>query len=420
MKTFFLIAAIGICQTACLAQNSGEHAFISNNFRFAGQQFTAMLQDIRKKDTLFPRTADSSGKPVLTNRYDWTSGFFPGSLWYTWEYTKDKTLRDAAEQWMNALAPVQYFSGHHDVGFMMYCSYGNAYRITGNTQYRDILVQTAKSLCKRYDHRIGSIKSWNTFVSGKTKTTYHFPVIIDNMMNLELLFFASRVTGDTMFRHIAVRHALTAMINHVRPDYSAYHVICYDSAGNVLARETAQGYADNSAWARGEAWGIYGFTMTYRETKDPRFLATACGMADFFLHHNNLPADKVPYWDFNVGQPGYTPHFNYPAAAFAATPRDASAAAIVASALFELSTYPCPHKKAYYNAAVAILHTLAGPAYRAKSATNAGFLLQHSVGNMPAHAEIDVPLVYADYYFLEALHRYNELATSGKLQTARP
>jgi unsaturated chondroitin disaccharide hydrolase len=296
---------------------------------------------------------------------------------------------------------------------MMYCSYGNAFRLTHNAQYRDILVQSAKSLSKRYDEKVGSIKSWDKYVSGKTKTTYRFPVIMDNMMNLELLFFASRVTGDTMYRHIAIRHAENAMKNHVRPDYGSYHVVCYDSAGNILAREAAQGYADNSTWARGEAWGIYGFTMVYRETKDKRFLTTACGMADFFLHHKNLPADKIPYWDFNAGEPGYAPHFRYPA--FAVTPRDASAAAITASALLELSGYPCKNKTEYYNAAVAILHALAGPAYRAKAGANAGFLLEHSVGNMPAHSEINAPLVYADYYFLEALHRYKEIAASHKL-----
>jgi chondroitin AC lyase len=325
-------------------------------------------------------------------------------------YTKDTAFENAAKQWTDKLEPLKSFTQHHDLGFMMYCSYGNAYRLSGSPAYKDILVQAAKSLSTRFNPVAGSIKSWNSFKSWHGNKTYLFPVIIDNMMNLELLFFASKVTRDTSFRHIAIRHALTAMKNQIRTDFSSYHVVCYDSVtGKVEGRETAQGYADNSTWARGQAWGIYGFTMTYRETKDKRFLNTAQGMADWFINNKNLPEDKIPYWDFNANETGYTPGINSNALKMTTKPRDASAAAITASALLELSTYPGKKAASYRQTAIAILHSLASPAYRAQVGANGNFLLMHSVGSIPNNNEIDVPLVYADYYFIEALKRYRRL-----------
>lgn len=280
----------------------------------------------------------------------------------------------------------------------------------------DILVQSARSLSTRFNSVTGCIKSWNTFKSWHGNKTYNFPVIIDNMMNLELLFFAAEVTGDTSFRHVAVTHALNTMANQVRKDYSSYHVVCYDTiTGKVSGQETAQGYADNSTWSRGHAWGVYGFTMVYRKTKDLRFLKTAQGMADFFIHHKNLPADKIPYWDFNAGEKGYIPGINSNAKNVTKPYRDASAAAIVASALLELSTYSGAKGKEYRNVAIKILHSLASPAYRSPVRSNGNFLLMHSVGSIPHNGEIDVPLVYADYYFLEALSRYDQLLKGNNL-----
>lgn len=388
-----------------------EDEFIRSNFSFAEQQLKFMLKDAKyRKDLAFPRTINAEGKMVTTDMYDWTPGFFPGSLWYAYEYTKDKQLKEQAVTWTEKLEPLKDFTRHHDLGFMVYCSYGNAYRITGNTAYRDILVQAARSLSTRFNKATGSIKSWNGFKSWHGNKIYNFPVIIDNMMNLELLFFASKTTGDTSFRHIAVSHAEHAMQNQVRPDYSSYHVVCYDTlTGKVLARETAQGYADNSTWSRGQAWGIYGFTMVYRETKDPRFLRTAEGMADWFLDHKNLPEDKIPYWDFNVQEPGFTPGVNSNANRVTTRYRDASAAAITASALFELAGYTKGKEDKYRKAAIKILHSLASPAYRAPEGKNGNFMLMHSVGSIPHNSEIDVPLVYADYYFVEALQRYRDI-----------
>ncbi len=388
-----------------------EKDFVDGNFGYARTQLKHMLKETAGPDSLaFPRTIDKTGKLATTGIYDWTPGFFPGSLWYAYEYTRDPELLRQAARWTEKLAPLRDFTGHHDLGFMVYCSYGNAYRLTGRKEYRNVLVGAARSLATRFNSKAGSIKSWNAFKSWHGQQRYYFPVIVDNLMNLELLFFAARETGDTSLRHIAVTHADQARKNQVRPDYSSYHVVCYDTiTGKVLARETAQGYADNSTWARGQAWGIYGFTMIYRETKAARFLQTAEGMADWFLGNKNLPADGVPYWDFNVGQEGYQPGKRSNAGKVALKYRDASAAAITASALFELSGYVHPAKaEKYRQAAVKMLHTLAGPAYRAPVGANGNFLLMHSVGSIPHNGEIDVPLVYADYYFLEALHRYGK------------
>ncbi|MCF3108242.1 glycoside hydrolase family 88 protein [Niabella sp. CC-SYL272] len=395
--------------------------FVEDNMTYARQMLgmqlkVADLQFAAPKGA-YPRTTDKNGKLVTTSMYDWTPGFFPGNLWYAYEYSKDETLKKEALRWTEKMEPLKTFTEHHDLGFMMYCSYGNAYRLTHNPAYKEILVQSARSLATRFDPRVGSIKSWNRFVSWHGNKTYYYPVIVDNLMNLELLFFASEVSGDTTYRHVAVTHARNAMKNQVRPDYSTYHVVCYDPASPaVVGRETAQGYADNSTWARGQAWAIYGFTMIYRFTKDPQFLKTAAGLADFYINHKNLPADKIPYWDFNIDQPGYTPGIKSNAPNVKTPYRDASAAAITASALLELSGYVDDRKAGSYKQfAIATLQSLAGPEYRAKAHTNGNFILKHSVGSIPHNNEIDVPLVYADYYFLEALLRYRKIAHNEKL-----
>lgn len=279
----------------------------------------------------------------------------------------------------------------HDLGFMMYCSFGNANRIASKPEYREILLTSARSLSTRFNPKTGTIKSWDSKPGD-------YLVIVDNMMNLELLFWATKVTGDSSFYNIAVTHANTTLKNHFRPDFSSYHVLNYDAAtGEVKQRKTAQGAADESAWARGNAWGFYGYIVMYRETKNKKYLDLANSIAGFMLNHPNLPADKIPYWDFNA--PGI------PAAL-----RDASAAAIMASALIELSGYVNARKRAeYLRAAETMLQTLSNNVYKAGNGTNGGFILQHGVGHMPQKTEIDVPLTYSDYYFIEAMMRYNAL-----------
>jgi hypothetical protein len=358
-----------------------------------------------------PRTFQN-GRLLTVSPHSWVSGFYPGTLLYLYEYSHDTAIEREAFERLSLLEKNKFITAHHDLGFMMYCSYGNAYRLTGARPYRDILVRSAQSLASRFDPRVGCIKSWDSVRSLDGKRMLQFPVIIDNMMNLELLFFASKVTGDPLYRDIAIKHAETTMTNHLRPDYSCYHVVNYDpQTGRAINKETQQGFSDNSTWSRGQAWGIYGFTMVYRETKDKKFLEVARKMADHFIDHPRLPADKIPYWDFNVGQPGYTPPWHYDSTRYAFIPRDASAAAITASALIELSGYlDGPLSENYLGVAEQMLQSLSSPAYRAAPKTNGGMLLMHASGGVPGNVEVDVPLSYADYYCVEAMMRYRKLA----------
>ena len=399
--SFLLVTSLAVA----FIDRKDEKKMVAKAFSVSEVQYRAMLEqavDLSK----YPRTTNKEGQTKYVDISDWTGGFWPGDLWYLYEYTQDTMWKKHATTWTESLEKNQFNTEHHDLGFMMYCSYGNAYRLTRNEHYKDVLVQSARSLASRFDATTGCIESWNSRLSWDGKTMWHFPVIIDNMMNLELLFFASKVTGDPYYKDIALRHAETTMKYHIRPDFSTWHVVNYDTlTGKVLNRETCQGYADNSTWARGQAWAIYGYTMTYRETGDQKYLALAKNLADFYINHPNLPDDKVPYWDFNVNQKGFVPLWNYDPNKLNYIPRDASAAAIVASALLELNGFLGADGKPYKDFAIKSLQSLASPAYLAEKHTNGNFLLKHCVGSFPHGAEIDVPLVYADYYFLEALLR---------------
>ena len=365
--------------------------------------------------TYYPRTTDSDGDLKFVTIDEWTGGFWPGALWYMYEFTKEDFWKKNALKWTKSLEKNQYNNTHHDLGFMMYNSYGNAFRLTKDSTLIPVLVQSAKSLISRYSPRVQSIKSWNSRRSFDRKHTWKFPVIIDNMMNLELLFFASNQTKDPIYREIAIKHAETAMRNHVRADYSSYHMINYDeNTGDVLNRKTVQGFSDNSLWARGQAWAVYGFTVVYRETKDKRFLMTAQKMADYYLDNPKLPKDKIPYWDFYAGEKGYIPEWDFNPRQYQPIPRDASASAIMASALLELSRYSNSKLQTkYFKEAETMLVSLSGSEYLAKPGTNNNFLLKHSVGNMTKNSEVNVPIIYADYYFLEAMIRYNNLTNEN-------
>lgn len=373
------------------------------------EQYKILMKEVAADQ--LPRTYEN-GRVHGVSPYAWISGFFPGTLLYLYEYSKDSTLLHEAQRKLKVLEPIQHVTANHDLGFMMYCSYGNAYRLDPSPVYKDIVIQSAKSLATRFDPKVGCIKSWNRIKSLDGTRMLNYPVIIDNMMNLELLFFASRATGDPVYKDIAVKHIASTIENHLRPDYSSYHVVDYDEeTGRVKSQETHQGFSDNSTWSRGQAWGIYGFTMSYRETRNPEYLKVAQKMADFFLDHPNLPKDMIPYWDFNVGQPGYVPKWNYDPNLRKEIPRDASAAAITASALIELAGYSDARKgKKYQKAAETMLRSLSSPAYRAEVGKNGGFILMHSCGGVPGNVEVDVPTSYADYYYVEALMRYKNLA----------
>jgi rhamnogalacturonyl hydrolase YesR len=334
-----------------------------------------------------PRTFEN-GKVQTTRPDGWVSGFFAGTLLRLYKYTEDTALLKEAISRLRLLEKEQFNTNTHDLGFMLFCSFGNANRIVPDPAYDSILINGARSLSTRFSPKVGCIRSWDSDPS-------HFIVIIDNMMNLELLMYAFQKTHDSSFYDIAVTHANTTMKNHFRTDFSSYHVVDYDPlTGKVLDKRTAQGAADASAWARGQAWGLYGFTMMYRETGDKKYLAQANHIAKFILNHPNLPADKIPFWDFNA--PGIPNTY-----------RDASAAAIISSALIELATYASGvEKDEYENAAAEILKSLSSPPYKSKGDEVGGFLLKHSVGHLPEKSEIDVPLSYADYYFVEAAMRY--------------
>jgi unsaturated chondroitin disaccharide hydrolase len=383
-----LLIMPGIAQT-------GIRNPIEANFKLAAQHTRNMVAAMSAYPDRLPRTIDAAGKLVTCDSGWWTSGFFPGSLWLLFEKTRDAQFRDAARLFTARIEKEKGNTGTHDLGFMLNNSFGNGLRISKDTAYREVMLAGARSLASRFNPRVGCIMSWNP--SAKWK----YPVIIDNMMNLEFLMWAAKASGDASFRDIAVTHADTTIKNHFRKDYSSYHVVSYDpSTGEVEKRQTSQGYADESAWARGQLWGLYGFVMMYRETGLKRYLEQAQKIAAFLLNHPNLPADKVPYWDYNA--PGIPNE-----------KRDASAAAIMASALVELSWYCKPEAaKKYVAAAVEQIRTLSSAEYLAQPGTNGNFILKHSVGSIPGNSEVDVPLSYADYYFLEAMKRLQDKRTA--------
>ena len=355
----------------------------------AEAQYAALLRQY-PDSTQQPRSTQPDGAILLTNSRNWTSGFFAGNLWQLARFTgKDGWRRRAAAR-TATLEAEKFTTDSHDLGFILNNSFGQGYALTQNPQYRAVLLQGAATLVRRFNPKVGAIRSWDF-------APFTYPVIVDNLMNLELLLSASKLSGDTSFAHVAKTHANTDLKYRFRKDYSTFHVLDFDPATGQLRKQmTHQGFADNSCWARGQAWAIYGFAMLYRHTRDLRYLAAAQHAADYFLKQTNPIADHVPYWDFNAP--------DLPNA-----PRDASAAAVAASALLELSTYGRGPGK-YYKAATALLSSLCSPQYLAAAGTNNFFLLKHATGNKPVNSEVDVPLVYADYYLLEALWRYQNYA----------
>lgn len=361
---------------------------INDEFKFAASQYQVLAKNIPAGKT--PQSFDK-GKSINYDIKWWCSGFYSGSLWYIYEQTKNEQVKREAEAALKILEPNQTFTGNHDLGFMMYCSFGNGYRITKNPAYKSVIERSAQSLSTRFRPKIQVIQSWD-----KNKY-WECPVIVDNMMNLEMLNWASDNGGNPKYKEIAITHANTTIKNHFRPDFSSYHVVDYNpETGEVIRKATWQGAANCSAWSRGQGWALYGYTMMYRFTKDPNYLKQAKGIANYILNHPNLPADKIPYWDFDAPLIPYAK-------------RDASAGAIIASALLELGQYTEGKEKTdFKSAAETMIYSLASDAYRAKAGENGGFLLMHSTGAFPLNSEIDVPLVYADYYYLEALARYKK------------
>lgn len=401
MKTKILFVVFYLLSVSLSYSSQREQklsASIDHAIKIASEQSLSMCNVLKDKPYLLPRTTDKDGKLMTSDSRWWCSGFFPGVLWYIYEYTGNKEIRSQADIFTKRVEREKYTTSNHDIGFMIFCSFGNGYRLTGNESYKNVVETACESLSTRYNDKIKCIRSWDF-----NDSEWQFPVIIDNMMNLEMLLWGSKTFNNEFYKSIAVNHANTTQKYHFRNDYSSYHLVSYDTAtSKPQIRQTYQGASDSSSWARGQAWALYGYTFMYRDTKDPKYLDQARHIAQFIIHNPNLPKDKIPFWDFDAP--------NIPN-----EKRDASTAAIMASALIDLSTYVKKSESAeYMNIVEKQLYALCSDEYLAKPGTNGNFILKHSVGSMPHKdnppffGEIDVPLTYADYYFLEALVKYKK------------
>jgi len=343
-----------------------------------------------------PRSINEDGSIHGVKTRDWTSGFYAGTFWGLYRHSQNEKLKETAMNW-TAFQKKERFDDHtHDLGFKIYCSFGEGFRQMNNEAYKQVIIDASEQLIQRYSDKVGAIRSWD-----HNRDKWDYPVIIDNMMNLEMLFAAAKLSGNSKYYEIANKHAQKTLNHHFRADNSSYHVIdYYPETGKVRKRNTHQGHSHESAWARGQAWGLYGFTVTYRETMNPEYLEQAKKIANFFFTHPNLPADKIPYWDFNAP--------NIPN-----EERDASAAAIAASGLIELSQHDPKNSKKYLAWADQVLASLSSKAYQASTPP---FFVAQCVGSKPHNSEVNVPLNYADYYFVEALLRRDALMKSGSLR----
>lgn len=367
---------------------------VKENVAFAKEQLGQAINVIESSGKcLNPVTLKKDSTVFYCGYSDWRSGFFPGSVWYLYELSGDEKYLPIAQKYTQSIEKAKRLTWHHDIGFIINCSFGNGLRLTKTPAYVDVMVEAAKSLSTRFRPQAGIIQSWEVTRGWMGKRGWECPVIIDNMMNLELLFEATKLTADSSYYKIAVSHADRTLAEHFRPDGTCYHVIDYSMKdGSVRNRHTAQGYAHESVWSRGQAWAIYGFSVCYRETGDRKYLAQAITTFNSMKNHPRMPKDLIPYWDMDAPK---IPN----------EPRDVSTASCMASALYEMSTFDTPDAKSYKRYADKIMKSLSSPAYRAAVGTNGHFLLKHSVGSIPHGSEIDVPLNYADYYFLEALQR---------------
>ena len=401
------LAATLVAATGAFADAADEAlltAALPKVFARADRQYR-MLTDRAEEESArvgawrLPKTFEK-GKLVFSDVYWWTSGFVPGSLWYLYEATGDAFWREKATRFTERQEPITKVTDNHDIGFMLYCSAGNALRVTGEREkWGTMLEKGAKNLSARFQPDLGLIQSWDPVNMNGHQT--HRAVIIDNMMNLELLEWAARYAGDAKAGEVALSHARTTSVRHFRADDSVYHIVDYwNDSTNICAYLAGQGASAAGTWSRGQGWAIYGFTMVARETGDAGLLSRAIRSADWWLAAANTPADLIPYWDFQAPK-------------IPDEERDTSAAALVASGLLDLSRLVAVsdpvRAAAYRERAVKMLLALSSDAYLAAEGANGGFLLLHATGNKTCGGEIDVPLTYADYYFLEALLRFKSM-----------
>ena len=390
MKKFnslFYIIVFTVVNFNCQAQYNPATSIVKKEIK---SRFLKLL-DFPIDSISIPRSMVlSSGVVKKVESKDWTSGFYAGNLWQIYKLTGDIRYKEKAALWNAFIEKEKFNNKTHDMGFKVYCSFGKGLEVEDNPRYRNIIVKSAQTLVTRFNTKIGAIRSWD-----HNKDSWDFPVIIDNMLNLELLFEASKISGNKTFENIAIQHANTTLKNHFRKDNSCYHVVDYDTiTGVVKSKVTHQGFNNESSWARGQSWAVYGFTMAYRYTKKKEYLKQAEATAKYYINYKTLPEDGIPYWDFN--------DTSIPNA-----PRDASSAAVMASALIEL--YSFTKNQAYLDYSNKVINTLSSDKYLLNETVKGPFILDHSTGNWPKKDEIDQPIVYADYYFLEAIIRKQSL-----------
>lgn len=388
---YIIMLGFTVLLIACKSKGNSENLTSQNTIENLLELRYKMLLDYPLDSTAFPRNMNViTGEIKKVPSKDWTSGFFAGNLWQLYQLTDDVTYKNKAKKWTAFIEKEKFNNRTHDMGFKIFCSFGKGLEVEENETYKNIIVKSAQTLSTRFNEKVGAIRSWDF-----NKDIWEFPVIIDNMLNLELLFEATKISGDSTYHNIAVKHANTTLKNHFRPDNSTWHVVVYDTiTGLAKDKVTHQGFNDDSAWARGQSWAIYGYTMSYRYTKDAAYLKQAEATANFFINHKNLPEDGIPYWDFNDP--------NIPKAA-----RDVSAATVTASGLIEL--YGFTKNEVYLNFASKVLKSLNTEKYILSKNVDGPFIFDHSTGIWPKNEEIDEPIVYADYYYLEAVLRKKAL-----------
>jgi hypothetical protein len=381
---------------------------VAKALNFSVQQYKLMVAGLKDSTIIPRRTISATNFGLYTvGPTDWTSGFFAGTLWYLYEFSGDPYWRDKSLKWTNYLLPMKSNTQlQHDIGFVMNSSFGNAYRLTGNPANIPTITESGITLSKRFLPVVGCFKSWDSGKWAKPSVnigSWNFPVIIDNMMNLELQMKTFLLTKDSTYYNQACSHANTTLLNHIRPDSSMYHVIdYYKYNGKVILKGTRQGFSDMSCWSRGQAWGIYGFTMMYKYTKNPIYLQTAKKLFGYYLKH--IPADYIPFWD-------------YKDPTIPNTSKDASAAAITSSALIDL--YQMTNDSSFLKHAENIIKSLSSSAYTNSLGTKANFILSHSTGGSNGY-EVDVSQTYADYYYVETLVKYLHLDANYKFANHYP
>ena len=410
-RILFCMATIAISQIS-MAQKVLTAAQVptldvEKQLQYCHKQIKRALAELQQKDdsfdyTMEPRNILKGDKQKGWNcrkatPEEWCDGFWPGILWMDYQNTKDEAVRKAAEGYTESLKGIAYRPCYdHDIGFLMFCSYGKGYEVNHSQEYKNVILTSADSLATLFNPIVGTILSWPREVKPRN---WPHNTIMDNMMNLDMMFWAARNGGNKLLYDLAVTHAKTTMQNHFRPDGSCYHVAVYDTiSGDFVKGVTHQGYSDDSMWSRGQSWAIYGYTMVYRYTRNRMFLDFAQKVTDIYIKRLKETSDDfIPLWDMDDSR------------GTMGAPKDVSAACVVADALLELQKYVGGEKgEEYKQFALQTLAQLSTSKYQSGK-KNVAFLM-HSTGHHPAGSEIDASIIYADYYYLEALNRVKNIS----------